>query len=532
MNFMDSYAWIGGLAGGVGLFLLGMGLMTDGLRLAAGLALARILAQSTRTRWHALGLGMLVTALVQSSSAVTVAAIGFVNAGLLQFRQAAWVLLGGNVGTTVTAWLVALVGLQFKVEALALPLIGLGMMLRLTGEGSRRGAVGMALAGFGILFLGIDLLKDTFFGLSDAFQLPGGSGALEVLTLVGIGIMLTVLMQSSSAALAVALTAAQGGMLTAQGAAAVVIGANIGTTVTALMASLGATPNAKRAAAAHIVFNLLTGVVALLLLPWLLNFLAVLRDWLALDAAPAAALAMFHTAFNVLGVLLIWPLMQPLTQFLESRFKTAEEDEGRPRFIDKNALAVPELALDALALELQRLGDMGQSAVRTAFRDVSPLLQRKSLVADRLTSAIATFITQLNRSGMSAESAARLPQLLRVARYYETATELAAEAAAAWAERVSHPAVNVAWQAWREQAQGLLTPWGSDKVPTAQTELQLQAFEAAYQGLKAVLLEAGAQSQLPVVAMDAQLRGASALRRAVQQCMKAQRILVDRSDVS
>lgn len=188
------------MAGGVGLFLLGMGLMTDGLRLAAGSALARILAKSTQTRWRGLGSGMLVTAMVQSSSAVTVATIGFVNAGLLQFRQGVWVLLGANVGTTMTAWLVALVGLQFKVEALALPLIGVGMLLRLTGEGSRRGAVGMALAGFGVLFLGIDMLKDTFFGLSDVVQLPGGSGALEVLTLVGIGVMLTVLMQSSSAA--------------------------------------------------------------------------------------------------------------------------------------------------------------------------------------------------------------------------------------------------------------------------------------------------------------------------------------------
>jgi phosphate:Na+ symporter len=527
---MNSYAWIGGLAGGVGLFLLGMGLMTDGLRLAAGSALARILAKSTQTRWRGLGSGMLVTAMVQSSSAVTVATIGFVNAGLLQFRQAVWVLLGANVGTTMTAWLVALVGLQFKVEALALPLIGVGMLLRLTGEGSRRGAVGMAMAGFGVLFLGIDMLKDTFFGLSDAFQLPGGSGALEVLTLVGIGVMLTVLMQSSSAALAVALTAAQGGMLTAQGAAAVVIGANIGTTVTAVIAALGATPNAKRAAAAHIVFNVLTGVVALLLLPWLLGVLDVLRDWLGLDEAPAASLALFHTVFNVLGVVLIWPLMRPLAEHLEGRFKSAEEDEGQPRFIDKNALAVPELALDALARELQRLGDLAQSAVRTAFREVTPLLKRKTLVADRLASAIATFITQLNRSGMSAESAARLPQLLRVARYYETATELAAEAAAAWGERVSYPPVNAAWQAWREQAEALLAQWGSETVPTAPSEVDLAPFTLAYERLKAELLAAGTQAQLPVAAMDAQLRGASALRRAVEQCAKAQRSLVESPD--
>lgn len=532
MIHMNSYAWIGGLAGGMGLFLLGMGLMTDGLRLAAGSALASILAKSTKTRWRGLGSGMLVTALVQSSSAVTVATIGFVNAGLLQFRQAVWVLLGANVGTTMTAWLVALVGMQFKVEALALPLIGAGMLLRLTGEGSRRGAVGMALAGFGVLFLGIDMLKETFAGLSDFFRLPEGANALEVLSLVGIGVMLTVLMQSSSAALAVALTAAQGGMLTAQGAAAVVIGANIGTTVTALMAALGATPNAKRAASAHIAFNLLAGVVALLLLPWMLGFLTVLRNWLGIDHAPAADLALFHTVFNILGVLLIWPLMPSLARFLEGCFKSAEEDEGQPRFIDNNALAVPELALDALARELQRLGDMAQSAVRSAFREVSPLLQPKTLVADRLASAIASFITQLNRSGMSGESAARLPQLLRVARYYESAIELAAEAAAAVGDCVSHPAVYAAWQAWQEQAEALLARWGSDTAPTVQTLADLQPFTVAYQRLKSELLEAGAQAHLPVVAMDAQLRRASALRRSIEQCAKAQRGLIDHPEWS
>lgn len=277
---MDHFALAGGLAGGVGLFLLGMGLMTDGLKLAAGPALERILANSTRTRLRGLASGILVTALVQSSSAVTVAAIGFVNAGLLNLSQALWVLFGANVGTTMTGWLVALVGLQFKIEALALPMIGHGMLLRLSGEQSRRGAFGLAMAGFDILFLGIDLLKDTFSGLAGNFRLPEGRGFIDSAAQVLVGIVLTVLMQSSSAALAIALTAAQGGLLTTQGAAAVVIGANIGTTVTALIAAIGATPAAKRAAAAHIAFNLLTGAVALLLLPWMVGLLAVISDWM------------------------------------------------------------------------------------------------------------------------------------------------------------------------------------------------------------------------------------------------------------
>lgn len=304
---MSGLLLAGAIAGGVGLFLLGMGMMTDGLKLAAGPTLEHILARSTQTRMRGLLSGVSVTALVQSSSAVTVATIGFVNAGLLSLSQALWVLFGANVGTTMTSWLVALVGLKLKIEALSLPLIGIGMLLRLVGEGGRRQGAGIALAGFGVLFLGIDVLKDAFSGLPNEFTLPAHDGVGDVVVKVGIGVGLTVLMQSSSAALVVVLTAAQGGLLTMQGAAAVVIGANIGTTVTALIVAIGATPNAKRAAAAHILFNVLTGLVALAILPWLIDFLSVLGVWLALDGSVTARLALFHTVFNVLGVVLIWP---------------------------------------------------------------------------------------------------------------------------------------------------------------------------------------------------------------------------------
>ncbi|MGJ2409034.1 Na/Pi symporter, partial [Salmonella enterica subsp. enterica serovar Paratyphi A] len=143
---MSVWEMLANVVGGLGLFLLGMTMMTDGLRLAAGPALERILAAATRTRAQALGSGVLVTSLVQPSSAVTVATIGFVNAGLLPLGAALWVLFGANVGTTMTGWIVALVGLKFKIEALALPLLGLGVVLRLTGEGQRRGALGTALA--------------------------------------------------------------------------------------------------------------------------------------------------------------------------------------------------------------------------------------------------------------------------------------------------------------------------------------------------------------------------------------------------
>ena len=217
---MSTWTIASNFAGGLGLFLLGMTMMTDGLKLAAGPALERILANATRTRWHALGSGALVTAMVQSSSAVTVASIGFVNAGLLGLGPAIWVLFGANVGTTMTGWVVALLGLSFKIEALALPLIGAGVLARLSGQQSRRGALGTALAGLGMLFFGIAMIQQSFTGLATQVELPDGAGLLAVIAQVGTGALMTVLMQSSSASMAIALTAAQSGLLTPQGAAA------------------------------------------------------------------------------------------------------------------------------------------------------------------------------------------------------------------------------------------------------------------------------------------------------------------------
>jgi phosphate:Na+ symporter len=527
---MSSLTLAGGIAGGVGLFLLGMWLMTDGLKLAAGPALERVLANSTKTRLRGLTSGIMVTAVVQSSTAVTVATIGFVNAGLMNLSQALWVLFGANVGTTMTGWLVALVGLQFKIEALALPLIGIGMVLRLTGERSRRGALGMAVAGFGVLFLGIDLLKESFTGLADDFALPEGDGVLATVGQVLVGMLLTVLMQSSSASLTIALTAAQGGLLTTQGAAAVVIGANIGTTLTAVIAAIGATSAARRAAAAHIIFNLLTGVVALMLLPWLIALLALISDGLDLESSPAAQVALFHTAFNVLGVILIWPLAARLTRFLESRFRVAEEDDARPRYIDRTVLAVTTLALSALEREVRRMGGLSLKCIASALSSAGsgPWRQRKSVEA--LGRAIAEFIVEVYRASMSGANAQRLPELLRAARYYEAAAVLAVESADAAGEALAASAAaqpEAALAAFRETVVALLGAVDplDGKTPGAEREAALRTFEVSYQDLKAELLRLGATGALRVGDMDALLRSASALRRALEQLAKAAQLL-------
>lgn len=509
-----------GLAGGLGLFLLGMSMMTDGLRLAAGPALERILAGATRTRWHALGSGMLVTALVQSSSAVTVAIIGFVNASLLGLGPALWVLFGANVGTTMTGWIVALLGLKFKIEALALPMIGLGVVLRLGGAGLRRGAIGDAMAGFGLLFLGIAMLQQSFTELAGQLSLPQGEGALAVLAQLGVGALMTVLMQSSSASIAIALTAAQGGLLDAQGAAAVVIGANVGTTVTAALAAIGATPNARRAAAAHVIFNLLTGVAALLLLPWLVGALGVARESLGLPSDPAAKLALFHTSFNVLGVLLIWPLAAPLTRWLQARFRAREEDKAQPQFLDDNSLPVPALALDALSREVDRIGHLVNRSNRSALAgNDAAALSRDLAVAASLDAAAERFVERMNRQAMTQDTAERLAGVLRALRYHESqAGELRSAAAL-------RPQPGACGQAFADGADALLADTDplAARIDLARVQAQQEAMEAAYEALKAELLRRGAAGELRLAEMEEALRHYSALRRAAQQAAKAWR---------
>lgn len=303
------------IIGGVGLFLLGMLLLTDGLKAAAGAALNRILYRFTRLPLLGVLSGALVTALVQSSSATTLATIGFVSAGMLSFPQALGVIYGINLGTTSTAWLVSLIGFKVNVSALALPLIAAGALVRLVGAG-RAGAYGLVMAGFGLLFVGIATLQDGMRGVAETLDLArfSAAGWGGILLLVAIGLVMTVVMQSSSAAVATTLTALHAGAIGLEQAAALVIGQNIGTTVKALLAALGASVAARRAAAAHIVFNALTAVLALALLGYFVMGMRYLESRFSWDAA--TTLAAFHSAFNILGVLVFLPLTGPFARLI------------------------------------------------------------------------------------------------------------------------------------------------------------------------------------------------------------------------
>lgn len=527
--------WVGiatGIAGGIGLFLLGMRLMTEGLRIAAGRALRRILARGTATRMRALLSGILITSLVQSSSAVTVAVIGFANAGLLTLGQSIAVIYGSNVGTTVTGWLVALVGIHVNVKATALPAIGLGMALRLVPSNQRVGALGEALAGFGLFFLGIDVLKTAMAGMQE--QLPVDSlvvaGPLGVLLLTGGGFFLTLLMQSSSAAIAIILTSVASEVIPIEAGACLVVGANVGTTSTAAIAVLGATSNAKRVAMGHVAFNLLTGLVALLTLPVLLFAVGRFREGLGLDAQPASVVAAFHTLFNLLGVLLMWPLTNRLVSVLSRRFLTPEEEEGRARYLDRNVLATPVLAIGALGLELARMGviarHMSQQSLRRESGSIALGHRREAI--DRLVAATGEFVTELQRQRLSQDIGPALAIALRVARYYAEAAELAQTVAAAAESLDALPTESQTLvQVFESEVVLFLERTAVDQDgtdPFAAGEA-LADLERRYAALKNALLEQGAYARIPIPVLVAHLDRLSNIRRLAEQMERGARYL-------
>ena len=257
-------------AGGLALFLLAMVMMTEGLKVFAGGGLRRLLERWTSTPLRGVCAGMLVTGLVQSSGAVTVATIGFVNAGIMNLHQALGVVFGTNIGTTMTGWLVSLVGFGFAIERLALPILTVGVGLRLLAGARRWQALGDALAGFGLFFLGLGILQEAFADLATTLG-DGARGGMGWPGYLGLGFAATVLTQSSSAAIAIVLTAASGGVVALDAAAVAVIGANLGSTSTAAFAALRATAAARRLSVAHIGFNVVTALVALAILPLMLR---------------------------------------------------------------------------------------------------------------------------------------------------------------------------------------------------------------------------------------------------------------------
>jgi phosphate:Na+ symporter len=388
--------------GGIGLFLIGMVLATDGLREAAGDSLRQFLLRFTIRPLQAILSSAGITAMVQSSSVTTLATISFVSAGLLTFHASLGLILGANIGTTATSWIVALLGLKFSVSLFALPLVGVGALMRLFTRG-RYKDIGLAIAGFGVLFVGLDVLQAGMGGMSEFVTpetLPRDTW-LGRLGLAGIGVVLTAVMQSSSAALAITLTALHSDTITLMQGAAMAIGANVGTTVTAGLAIIGAGTSARRVAVAHLLFNVITGVVAFASLSLLVTLVETFEP-----GNPTTALAAFHTIFNLVGLLIILPLLGPFGRLVERMIPERGPRLTRrlePALSDHGGLAIE--AVHKTVMDTARLAVAGVDKLVTEG-DASELrrhIEELKGAVDRTHDFLST-IRDLDSVGSSAQA--------------------------------------------------------------------------------------------------------------------------------
>ncbi|MEN8107692.1 MAG: Na/Pi cotransporter family protein [Pseudomonadota bacterium] len=347
------------IAAGVSIFLFGMLSLEQGFQAFAGGTLERILNNTTDKLWKSLSFGVVSTTLMQSSSLVSVITISFLSAGLLDLASGIGIIFGANIGTTTGAWLVAGFGLKVKISAYAMPMLVFGVLLLFQNSKNLKG-IGYILVGLGFLFLGIHYMKEGFDAFKDSFDLAkfAVAGYPGLFLFAGIGIAATVVMQSSHATLVLTITALAVGQITYENALALAIGANVGTTITAIIGSMSANEQGKRLAAAHLIFNLVTGLIAIVFIYQMMESV----EWISAHVGIAEddytlKLAVFHTLFNTIGVLVMLPLIGRLVSLLEGLFKPKAVLVSQPKYLTDSAIDYPDTALEAIRQETLRVWD-------------------------------------------------------------------------------------------------------------------------------------------------------------------------------
>ena len=345
---MDFDLWK--LLAGLGIFLFGMFLLEDSVKALSGKAFRRIIRLYTNGRFKAIGSGTLVTAILQSSSAVSLMVLAFVGAGVMSIEHAIGVIMGSNIGTTFTAWIVAALGFKIKIESFALPFIGIGGIgLIFFRNSTKLLHISKLLMGFGFLFLGLDYMKGSVESLTQSFDLSRiPNYGLWIYVIVGA--LFTALMQASAATIAIVLTALNSHLITFEIGAAMVIGANIGTTITVLLGSIGGVPSKKRVAFSHLTFNAVTGIVAFFGLPGLLWCINLFFDS---ASNSVMGLALFHTMFNILGVIIFLPFVGMLTRMLIKLYP--ENKKILSVYVNNTPTEVTDAAGTALKKEIGHL---------------------------------------------------------------------------------------------------------------------------------------------------------------------------------
>lgn len=428
------------LIGALGLFLFGMKMMSEGLQKVAGDRLRGILTAMTSNRFKGILTGVMITALIQSSSATTVMVVSFVNAGLMTLIQSIGVIMGANIGTTVTAWVITLLGFKVSMSALSLPLIGLSLPL-IFSKNSKRKYTGEFLIGFAILFMGLQFLKES---VPDIKQNPEilsfltsytNLGFGSILIFLGIGTMLTIIVQSSSATMALTLVMCNNGWISFELAAAMVLGENIGTTVTANLAASVANTSAKQAARAHLIFNLIGVIWMLFVLGWFLDGI----DWFTRTIAGAkgspynnptaipVALSIFHTSFNIINSLVLVGFAPFIAMIVQKYVKRgpASDEEFRLAYISTGMLKTPELSLmqahkeiEVYAQRVLRMNGLVKKLMtrkdEKEFNKVYTKIEKYEQICDNIEVEIADYLSHVSEQNLSAVHTIRIRSMLSV----------------------------------------------------------------------------------------------------------------------
>lgn len=417
--------------GSLGLFLFGMKILSEGIQKAAGERLQKALNFMTGTRLTAVLTGFLVTAIIQSSSATTVMVVSFVNAGLLTLIQAIGVIFGANIGTTVTAWIVSLIGFQLKVSHLALPAIGIGFFLYIYKKWGQEDW-GETILGFGFLFLGLDFLTRSMPKVDPTtFALIGDieHGPLSLLAGVLAGTLITVIVHSSSASTAIFLTLAYQGYIHFELAAACILGANIGTTVDAILASFQTKANAKRAALVHTLFNVFGTVWAILLFRPFLYLVDIVTPGSPEGSGITTHLAMLHTMFNLLNTILFFPFVKPFARLVSWLIK---DDPFQPapttyklEYTSATLQDTPELNILRAEKEIRSMAGLVENMFQhfetvlmnpdheTVERLVRDLTQKEAY-ADQMREGISRFLVECARQRLNPKTERKIPLLLHI----------------------------------------------------------------------------------------------------------------------
>lgn len=433
-TFIDFLALLGSL----GFFLFGMKSMSEALQKVAGDKLRGILAAMTSSRIKGIFTGFLITALVQSSTATTVMLVSFVNAGLLNLIQAIGVVMGANIGTTVTAWLISLLGFKFSISYISLPLIGISFPF-LFSKSKKRKSVAELIIGFAMVFLGLDFLKETLPDIQENPEILGflssytTMGIWSVLLFLSIGTILTFVIQSSSATMALTLVMCNNGWISFDMAAAMVLGENIGTTITANIAAIVANVSAKRTARAHLIFNIFGVFWVLLVFRFFLveidNFLTglgLLSPFEAAEGIPVA-LSVFHTVFNVLNAVLLMGFAPLIARFVTRLvpLKVDDEEEFRLKYINTGILSTAELSLfqakkeiSMYAMRTHRMLCYARSLFNAKKEsDVEHFfakVEKYEEISDRMEVEIATYLTKVSGGHLSSQGSQRLQTMLKL----------------------------------------------------------------------------------------------------------------------